>query len=489
VNVAETTAAASQGLRLISPSQVNLYRECARKWAWKYIAKFFEPQGEAQKLGDEIEREQLQPYLLEGRPFDFSRPSNSGLFAAELLPYLPQPKTPGLEMQKHLVIPSPTWINGEHVGFGFQGFVDLWAPDSGVVPDMPGGRPFVGDFKSKKDLKWALNEEQLAKDVQQNLYSFATMYLTGAREVDVAWMNTQTKGTKKATRVKLRVVADQVAEQFGLINETAIEMNGIRNANPSPLDLPPNVDMCEAFSGCLHRDKCNLSPAQIIEAHAAKASRALGLVVEGEAMSNAPNQTAALLQNLAARRPGAPEQPPVQQFAPPAQQFAPPAQQLPPAYAAPPPVQVGSPVPLPFVQPAPAQVAPVQVAQPPAPPVQFAPPQQPVFAPPPVQLAPPPAAPTVDQWVQQNPNAGWLTQQPVAAPINPPESALPPAPPVNAAPVAPPPAEAPKRGRGRPAKSETAAAPVNGIDLDDAVRFAKALRDGCDAFIRAMETS
>jgi chemotaxis protein histidine kinase CheA len=116
-------------------------------------------------------------------------------------------------------------------------------------------------------------------------------------------------------------------------------------------------------------------------------------------------------------------------------------------------------------------------------------------------VASPEAQPSLKEHVAANPRAAFLTTSPepapaavaapaVAAPavagINPPESALPPAPAVGqvAAPE-PKPAKAP-----RAAKAATAApAGLPTIDAGEALRFAKALRAGCDAFISAMEAA
>jgi len=505
---------------LFSQSQIASFRECQRRWGWKYLHKLFTEQTPAQKLGDEIEKQQLVPYLTEGRQFNFSAPTGSGYMAAELLPFLPQPKTPGLEMQKRLVIPSPSRkANGEHVGFGYQGFVDLWLPDSSLVPDMPGGRPFVGDFKSTKSFDYAKTRETLATDVQANLYAFATMSLTGAREVDLKWMYTRTKGARRAKQVILRVVADQVAEQFQKINETGLELKVIRDANPHPLELPPSPDQCEAYGGCPYRDKCNLSPTQINQAFKASAARGLGIQEEWKMANVSANPSMGLLAQLQQQRTGVAPQP-------------------------------AAPAPTPGVTAGGNPKADYDIIgqkpdgsplyrfeltrnAAPTPPV-----QAPVIITPPVQapmLPPgtPGVTPELQQYAAQNPAAAWLLQQPPSAqptppvqaptdprynvvgqkpdgsplyayeaqgapaPINPPESTLPPAPPVNAAPTPPAPtAEAPKR-RGRPAKAQpdplgadAHAAVTNvaaNVDAGELIKIAKALRAGCDAFLAVME--
>jgi hypothetical protein len=330
---ADTKADVTPDAWTTSASQVSLYDVhsggCARKWVFRYLLGLKTPQHPAAALGEDVDTGQLQPYLRDGRPFDFTRPS--GEIAASGLAFLPKPKTNSLEVQKHFVIPSPTLIEGEPVGIQFQGYIDLWLP-RGMTGDAE--TPLVIDFKTTSDLKWAKSEEDLKTDTQAQLYAFAAAYLTRKRTVDLTWIYLQTRGARKAKRVHLQVTADQAAEQFARINDVALEMKTARDANPSPLELPPNPDACESYGGCPYRDRCNLSPAQVIAAVAAKEERK-------ESMSN----TAAFLAAMRAKKSGGQAAPAVVPAAVPAPAPAPaievvginpPESTLPPPAPAPP---------------------------------------------------------------------------------------------------------------------------------------------------------
>lgn len=420
------------------------------------MQKIETPQHPAAALGTEVDDTQLQPYLRDGRPIDFSR--DSGYIAAAGLAFLPQPKAPGLQVQKHFVMPSPTWRDGQHVGFGFQGYIDLWLPDSSAVPDMPGGAPFVGDFKTTGDLKWAKSETTLREDVQAMLYATHALYETKSKEVDLAWIYFQTKGPRKAKRTKLRVAADHVCEQFGKINETAVEMLEVRKANPHPSELPPEPDMCEAYGGCPYRARCNLSPAQIVAALEAKEARLARTQLFEDSMTaiNGSNQTTSLLDKLKAKKAGA-------------------------TPAAPSTVTVA---------PMPAQLTIEEHIA-----------KNPQAA----WLTAPERKDPRYEVVGQRPDGGNVyafeaNGQP--APINPPESTFPLAPPVGQE-------EAPKK-RGRPAKqapkdplgADMAAAVEtpsrittvvmpgpSGLDSEKIIQIAKAVRAAADAFLAAMDAA
>ncbi len=288
---------------LVSASQIKLFGdECQRKWGFSYLAKLKTPPNAAAALGIDVDDNQLQPYLRTGRAFDYSK--ESGHIAAAGLAYLPKPMSLGLEVQKHFKMPSHTTQD-----FAYQGYMDLWLPKGGM-PDLDGEYPVVCDFKTTSNFRYAKTTETLATDVQAQLYAMNAFWETRAPAVDLVWLYFSTKGPRKVKRVHLRMFPDKVAAQFEKINTTAVEMFGIRKAfealsQPERAEdfvlheLPPNPDMCEVYGGCPYRSRCNLSPDQIVDAHAAKheAFRAQGNTLD---MSN--EDTVSLLASLRKRQ-------------------------------------------------------------------------------------------------------------------------------------------------------------------------------------------
>lgn len=279
---------ATNATPLSSVTQVNTWRECKRKFAFKYIAHEPDPQSPAAALGDEIDGGQLQPYLKDNRPFDYSK--ESGYIAAAGLAYLPKPQTYGLEVQKHLMLPSMTSKPGEAAPFAFQGYIDLWMPNGGM-PDLPFGNDevIVCDFKSTKSFDYAKTPEQLLVDPQSSIYSTWAMFETGKRVVDLVWLYFATRGARKVRRVHLRVFPDRaewldsqgrkcveeasLLERFKGIDETAGIAIKAMQSKADPFSFEPNPEACENFGGCPFRHKCNLDPVQVAEAHAAKSAR------------------------------------------------------------------------------------------------------------------------------------------------------------------------------------------------------------------------
>ena len=413
---------------IFSASQVTLWRECERKWGFRYILGTKTPQTPAQALGDAVDSKQLQPYLMGGRPFD---DNEAGKIARVALPFLPKPMTPGIAVQKRIALASP---DGR---WAYQGYIDLWLDDSRGVPNIPSYNgsaiPLVEDFKTTKSLRWQKTAEKLRTDVQAQLYATYAIAETESEVVDLNWLTITTVAPYVAKTSHLRARIDEVMPQFDAIDRTGHELHDVRMASAHTmtadaetkrqfvLSLPPNLRACDDFGGCPHRHECNHAPQVNRDALVAR-------MKEKKAMTNA----ASALARLKARKPGAPADA---------------------TTAAPEPAPAPAAVPSPTPTPAPAPTPAPTTAAAPTP----APTPAPAAAAPAEQLPAWATAP-VDPLKQK------------FAGINPPEKDLPPAPPVGkavdvTAPVAvatsetplPVPPEEPKKKRGRPAGSKNKA--------------------------------
>jgi hypothetical protein len=308
----------------VSASQISAFEDCQRKWAWRTIAKISSPPTKAAALGTEVDSEQLQPYLRDGREFDYTR--ESGYIAASALAYLPPPQSKGLVVQKKFIMPSPSWAKR---AFAYLGYKDLWLPVSSVLPGIKApetcqahedcrdhpelGRacagsidiPAVVDFKTTSDLKWAKDEEALRTDPQAVIYAMNALFETEAPAVDLVWIYMRTRGARKAQRTHLRVYREEVAERFAVVDRVGLQIANTRAVCTDPLTLPPNPDACSKYGGCPYRDKCNLSPSEILNT-----SVALSRLPPIGALSNMAS-TADVLANLRKRAsaPSAPSAP------------------------------------------------------------------------------------------------------------------------------------------------------------------------------------
>ncbi len=392
-------------IQYISPSALETFAACPRKWAWSKIDRIPKVQGAGAALGEAVHK-QHEGWLRDATPYDMT--TRAGELAMATLPLLPAPRSGHVEQE----------ITFEYQGIKFGGKIDWNGPDQ--PPPHPASRAVVLDHKTTTDLAWAkLQRAELLEHPQAPIYGkWATLaYCT--EWVEFRWNYVETKrktgtpATAKSWHLVHRDEIDQhMVEPVRVARELlhVVQVANAERAAGRPFtakDVPYNASHCGAFGGCPFRDRCDLSPQ--------------------EQFTSMTQQSQTIFDRL--RQKGAAQSAPA-----PAAATAPAAQ---PPFSFP-------------TQTAPAASAPAQSA-PAAPPTAAAPPWSP-----PAQTAPAPAAapgPTVEGYGGQ---------------VNPPESALPPAPaqtapsapeqtaPAASAPSTTPAAEPAKRGRGRPPKEASA---------------------------------
>ncbi len=296
-------------VRPVSPSQISTFMECQRKWAWRHVAKIVLPAHKSAALGTDT-HSQLEEYLKTGKTFDYTKPS--GYIAQSAVHLLPPPMTKGLELERHFTFMSKS-------GYSYHGYMDVSGPDSGVFPDMQrpandiatvlaestwrifdnktgmcwsgdewvfldplkqyvasrspldddrdmvelrplsarGVTPFVSDHKTTSDFRYAKSPADLRKDPQGIIYAMAVMDYYKSDQADLIWTYMLTKGARKAKRVHLRVLREDVEKEFAKIELVAGQIVTTHLAQPSPLTLPPaGPDACEAYGGCPYIGNC-----------------------------------------------------------------------------------------------------------------------------------------------------------------------------------------------------------------------------------------
>ena len=242
----------------VSPSQIEVWRLCQRKWAFRYIAGIDAPSHPSAQKGTAV-HEVLEAWLAFGTVIDLDataeidgKPFKPGPIAAAMIRHLPHPGTCGTE--RHIFVRTPV----AH----YQGHID-WDQTQGVLP-------VVGDHKTTSNFKWAKSPEDLKTDPQANIYAAAVMAETGADAVDLQWTYGKTVGKPATKVVRLRLYRAEVERNFDALDETAAEILAAKQAQLPPLQHDFNANACEAYGGCFHRDTCNLTPTERLMAIMAK---------------------------------------------------------------------------------------------------------------------------------------------------------------------------------------------------------------------------
>ncbi len=140
---------ARKGESRISASQIDTYRTCARKWAWKYIGRVDGPQHPSAALGERVHGV-LEGWLRDGKAIDTS--TREGKIAAAGVSKLPMPGRGLVERKFDWRSPA---------GILYTGRLDLEHERDDVL--------VVHDHKTTSSFGWAKTEEDLKTETPLNL--------------------------------------------------------------------------------------------------------------------------------------------------------------------------------------------------------------------------------------------------------------------------------------------------------------------------------
>lgn len=239
---------------VLSPSQIETFLDCERKWAFIYISGIRPESGGAAALGGKVHK-QLEQYLKgEAASLNFTEPGGVGDIASLLLAHLPPPKTPGMRIEGAFKFQSPS------TGIFYRGFKD-------VVLSPPEFELTILDHKTTSNIAaWAKSAEKLKTDTQAIIYAQHELSRwLDVPHVKLQWNYAQTKGPKRSLPVVVTLDRQHVADEFAKIEVDGQRILATLKARPDPLSLPPTPTSCEKYGGCPYRYKCNLSPEQSLE--------------------------------------------------------------------------------------------------------------------------------------------------------------------------------------------------------------------------------
>jgi hypothetical protein len=237
----------------VSPTQVDLYLSCERKWGWKYLEGKKPPQHRSAAAGERVHKI-LESWLQFGTP-----PNPEEILVLDGHEY----HVGQIAMSGMHALPPPGPHNNVERSFTFRhwtGRVDL----SYLSAE---GTPVLFDHKTTSDFKWAKEETVLAKDVQAIVYANAALVeMPDAPHVDLCWNYYKTTKPYKNKPVRLRVLAEYAREALRPFDTIAEQMLAIRASGAKAMDLPPNAKACDDYGGCPHRLDCNLDAGQLMRA-------------------------------------------------------------------------------------------------------------------------------------------------------------------------------------------------------------------------------
>lgn len=246
----------------VSASQIDTFRDCERKWGWRYLDGIKTDPHPSAVLGTEVHGIAEQ-YQLKGTYPD--RLTKAGDLFISGLPFMGPPGTGQVEGEFDMIID----------GVRYRGFIDFRGKG---IPGFDPERRVVRDYKTSKDPKkyglFLTNKDYAHLGSTKAIFLnnpqavlYGTYDVIQADDVDSAlsWLYMRTEGRAKAEPVNQIVTRGELEEVF----EPVVHNNGKRivhlKMNPVPtLELEPNPEACNKYGGCPYKDRCNLTTRQKI---------------------------------------------------------------------------------------------------------------------------------------------------------------------------------------------------------------------------------
>ncbi len=244
----------------ISPSQVETFDLCRRKWAYQKIDRMPSTTNAAAALGSEAHT-QRENWLLHGTPPAETR---AGKLARVGLEHLPPPGQAWVEIALRLLV---TFSDGTRVLV--NGRVDFFVHNLGAYVFGEAGIPVVGDHKTSSGEQWAkTSEDLLTKDSQSAIYATYALFLVPtAPAVDLHWSYMIKASSPRQLQVRVRMQREHALRRFSEVVSRAKDMLQLtRTPGIVASAVPPTASACEAYGGCPFRDICPISNQERIGA-------------------------------------------------------------------------------------------------------------------------------------------------------------------------------------------------------------------------------
>lgn len=288
-----------------SPSQVDTFRLCARKWGFGAIDRIYMPGNASAALGSRA-HELWEDYLKTGKmPSATVGKDAVGKIAEATLKFLPLPGVAHVEGETFVLIE-------DHAGnlIVMTCRIDFTIDDQGrfsldQLGEMPPGWsveehpfegvPLIGDHKSTSSFDYAKQPEDLIGngtrdqpgDAQATCYGLvAVLKSPNAPAVDLFWSYSRTKGAKAALPIRARMSLTDLDRSLSFLWQDVDAMRRFKQTAQRANDLPANANGCNAFGGCPHRQRCELTNEEKINAMSSSLAALLGVTTAAPAVAS-----------------------------------------------------------------------------------------------------------------------------------------------------------------------------------------------------------
>lgn len=244
----------------VSPSQLATFKECRRKWAYRYIDGIKAPPKKEQEFGLEGHKRN-EGWLRNAKHVG---DDDVGLVCQQGIKpgYMPTPAS-DLLIEAKLEIPI---LDGKAKMIGY---VDCVLPPRQVGEAKIWTMPVCHDWKFTKDLRWAMTPSELFEDSQAAVYTYWLQRKYDAAKVVARWvyfcgrLNSKSQDGRPRTprgvkKVELAFTKSEVEANWQREMEIARQLVETKIKYKKADDVPPNELHCDAYGGCDHRERCPL---------------------------------------------------------------------------------------------------------------------------------------------------------------------------------------------------------------------------------------
>ena len=249
----------------LSASQLEMFGDCKRKWAFRYIDKIEKAPDKSAQLGTRVhaileewlrdglppnpQETMILPKGREGIPFTYY----PGRVAMAGIHHLPPPRIGMVERELSLTTPEADWTGRVDLTF-------LVSPSGAMLPPSPtmDGLITVADHKSTRDFKWAKTPDILQDDPQAMLYAAEAMGRFRRDTIRLLWVYYRTEDPASKTS-DLIVDRAHVESAIKTLDSLAEEMYTLRASGKKAIEIEPNPEACDRYNGCQYKSICPLS--------------------------------------------------------------------------------------------------------------------------------------------------------------------------------------------------------------------------------------
>lgn len=223
----------------VSPSQINNWLGCRRKWAFSRVRDRFDT--EYTRFGTAV-HDYKEQWLLHGTPPDPN--TKEGRAALAGLPFLPVPGSCELATE--------VAIKQELLGVPYNSRLDL------IFDYKQNECVTVWDHKTCGRVDWAKTPEQLQFDPQWIVYGYWASITCEVPLVHGVWGYVQ-RDAKRAAQVRISNTREELAWKMGELNRR-VSLPILAHHGVPPLDLPPDLRECYKYgtrNPCEHLAECH----------------------------------------------------------------------------------------------------------------------------------------------------------------------------------------------------------------------------------------